>query len=112
MLQALSGNTHEVKTGIDIWNGATGEYLSGIETTRVTFRELCQHEIERFVGIVKPLDRAGAYTVDGPGSLLVAGYQGCYYNVLGLPLVLLHENLLKIDFDLFASMNAQKARFL
>jgi len=112
MLERLSADTHEVKTGIDVWDGATGRHTHSIETTRVTFRDLRRGEIERFVDIVQPLDRAGAYTVDGPGSLLVARYEGCYHNVLGLPLVLLHGMLLESGFDLFSEMNAQDTRFL
>ncbi len=112
MLERLSGDTHEVKTGIHVRDIAKGQQQHDIETTRVTFRELKPEEIGRFVEIVQPLDRAGAYTVDGPGSLLVAGYEGCYYNVLGLPLVLLHGMLLELGFDLFSEMNAQDARFL
>ena len=112
MLEKLSGNTHEVKTGISVWNGVTNEYKNAVETTKVTFRNLSAEEIARFVEIVQPLDRAGAYTVDGPGSLLVSEYNGCYYNVLGLPLVRLHGVLLECDYDLFKNMNANTARFL
>jgi septum formation protein len=112
MLEELSGKTHEVKTGVSVWNGTSGEYVNAIETTYVTFRDLSQHEISRFVEIVQPLDRAGAYTVDGPGSLLVSGYMGCYHNVLGLPLVLLHGILLKFGYDLFGNMSEDTARFL
>ena len=72
MLRRLSGNTHQVVTGIAILNTATGQTVEGAETTDVTFRALTDVEINRFVEIVHPVDRAGAYTVDGPGSLLVA----------------------------------------
>lgn len=112
MLRSLSGATHRVLTGVHIWSGETGTELGGVETTDVTFRELRDVEIERFVEIVQPLDRAGAYTVDGPGSLLVSGYAGCFYNVLGLPLVRLHSMLLQSGYDLSGEMDAKKTRFL
>ena len=66
---------------------ATGRTAEGFESTDVTFRTLTPCEIRRFVEAVRPLDRAGAYTVDGPGGLLVERYDGCYQNVLGLPIV-------------------------
>lgn len=112
MLRRLSGNTHHVVTGLSITNTYTGKSIEGSETTGVSFRPLNTEEIERFVDIVKPLDRAGAYTVDGPGSLLVARYEGCFYNVLGLPLVKLDMLLRQVDVHLFARMRAEGAVFL
>ena len=90
----------------------SGCRIEGTETTSVTFRLLDRSEIERFVDIVNPLDRAGAYTVDGPGSLIVAGYQGCFYNVLGLPIVKLDTLLRTFDFHLFEAMQPEETVFL
>lgn len=112
MLQHLSGRTHQVCTGLALCNTATGARIEGTETTDVTFRTLELSEIERFVDIVNPLDRAGAYTVDGPGSLIVAGYHGCYYNVLGLPLVRLDTLLREMGIHLFQEMRREGAVFL
>ena len=112
MLTRLSGNTHEVLTAVVLYDQATHTRYEALETTGVTFRELTQEDIERFVSIVKPLDRAGAYTVDGPGSLLVERYDGCYYNVLGLPLVRLHQLMGDAGYDLFAAINPLNTRFL
>jgi len=112
MLRRLSGNTHHVVTGLAITHTGTGKALEGSETTAVSFRPLTTAEIEAFVDIVNPLDRAGAYTVDGPGSLLVARYEGCFYNVLGLPLVRLDLMLRQIGVELFPLMRAEGAVFL
>lgn len=112
MLTCLSGNTHEVLTGVAIQNTATGDTAEGIETTRVTFRELSEDDIARFIDAVKPLDRAGAYTVDGPGSLLVSRYEGCYQNVLGLPMVRLDGLFQELGDSLFARVRAGSAKFL
>jgi len=112
MLYRLSGNTHQVVTGIAVANTADGRKARGSETTDVTFRSLTDEEIETFVQVVNPLDRAGAYTVDGPGSLLVSRYDGCYYNVLGLPIVRLDKLLRKVGVSLFQRINAEKAKFL
>lgn len=112
MLRRLSGNTHHVVTGVAVCNTETGKHVEGSETTGVSFRPLSTSEIERFVDIVNPLDRAGAYTVDGPGSLLVARYDGCYYNVLGLPIVKLDQLLREVGFDLFSAIRPEHTTFL
>lgn len=112
MLQRLSGNTHQVLTAVAVRDVGPDRAGEAVVSTGVTFRELAAHEIDRFIEIVQPLDRAGAYTVDGPGSLLVAGYSGCYYNVLGLPLVRLHELLLTLGIDLFTEIDGTRSRFL
>ena len=112
MLRRLSGRTHDVITGLAIGDAAKGALIDGYERTGVTFRELTDAEIEHFVHAVKPLDRAGAYTVDGPGSLLVARYDGCYQNVLGLPMVRLSILLRELGYDLFEMMDGPRAVFL
>jgi septum formation protein len=112
MLRRLSGNTHQVVTGLALCDTATGRCAEGAETTDVTFRPLAEAEIARFVDIVNPLDRAGAYTVDGPGSLLVARYDGCYQNVLGLPIVKLDKLLRGLGVRLFEALHPDRARFL
>lgn len=112
MLRRLSGNTHQVVTGIAVMDTATGRSAEGAESTDVTFRQLTDAEIARFVEIVNPVDRAGAYTVDGPGSLLVARYDGCYQNVLGLPVVKLDKLLRQIGVHLFELMDPRRAVFL
>ncbi len=112
MLRRLSGTTHQVVTGIAVTDTATGRSVEGVESTDVTFRQLTDAEIARFVEIVNPVDRAGAYTVDGPGSLLVARYDGCYQNVLGLPIVKLDKLLRQIGVNLFDLMDRRRAVFL
>jgi len=112
MLRRLSGNTHQVITGMAIMDKGSGCMATGSESTDVTFRPLSENEINRFVDTVRPLDRAGAYTVDGPGSLLVSRYDGCYQNVLGLPIVRLDKLLRTLGYSLFELMHPEKARFL
>jgi len=112
MLRELSGRTHEVVTGLAVVNTGSGRHVEGSETTRVTFRDLTDEEIGHFVHAVKPVDRAGAYTVDGPGSLLVARYDGCFQNVLGLPIVRLDLLLRTLGYDLFEIMDGPRSTFL
>lgn len=112
MLRRLSGRTHDVLTGLAIADTRSGKRIEGCERTGVTFCTLTDSEIDHFVHAVKPLDRAGAYTVDGPGSLLVARYDGCYQNVLGLPMVRLQTLLLELGHDLFELMDGPRSVFL
>lgn len=112
MLRLLSGRTHQVLTGLSLVNTKTGESAEGFESTDVTFRTLAEDEIDRFVEAVNPVDRAGAYTVDGPGSLIVAAYTGCYQNVLGLPMVRLDLLFRELGLSLFNLMDGARSRFL
>ena len=87
MLTFLSGDLHEVMTGICVINQETGQVWREVEITRVYFRSLTDREIKAYVASGEPLDKAGAYGIQGLGGLLVEKIDGCYYNVVGLPLV-------------------------
>lgn len=112
MLRTLSGNTHTVVTGLAIHNTTTNETTLGAEHTQVTFRDLSDDEIQRFIDVVNPLDRAGAYTIDGPGTLLVSAYNGCYQNVLGFPMAQLDHMLRHHGLHLFHHIHPHRAQFL
>jgi septum formation protein len=87
MLTFLSGNVHEVLTGICVINCLTKEVWQDVEVTKVYFRSLTTQEIKAYLASKEPLDKAGAYGIQGLGSLLIEKIEGCYYNVVGLPLV-------------------------
>lgn len=93
MLEKLSGKTHFVVTGVSVIERASGRELVSSEVTEVTFRKLSESEIEGYVRSGEPLDKAGAYGIQGLGALLVKSIRGCYFNVVGLPLVCLSELL-------------------
>ncbi|MCD6287739.1 MAG: septum formation protein Maf [Candidatus Hydrogenedentes bacterium] len=101
MLGLLNGRTHQVITGVAVVRVPDGVEVTGHEITDVTFRRLSSREIERYLDKIDPHDRAGAYTVDGAGSLLVERFAGCFYNVLGLPLVRLDIMLRQFGISLF-----------
>jgi len=86
MLAMLSGRTHKVYTGLALIDAARKTTVSHVEVTEVTFRELSDDEIADYVATGEPMDKAGAYGIQGKGSLLVSGIKGCYFNVVGLPL--------------------------
>ena len=84
MLSALSGRTHQVYTGVSLFH--RGERRTEHEVTAVTFRPLSQEEIAAYVATGEPMDKAGAYGIQGLGALLVERLEGDYFNVMGLPL--------------------------
>lgn len=87
MLRTLSGRSHEVVTGICLAH--RGASRSGLETTVVTFAPMSEADIAWYVATGEPLDKAGAYHVDGRGALFVASVSGSPSNVAGLPVRLL-----------------------
>lgn len=84
MLERLSGRTHTVHTAVVVW--AAGQLLSEVVSSTVRFRRLNAREIERYVQTGEPLDKAGAYGIQGAGGALVASVEGSYTNIVGLPL--------------------------
>jgi septum formation protein len=93
MLSVLSGRRHEVITGLAVVDAATGQSTVRTSATQVWFRKLSDLEIEAYVATGEPLDKAGAYGIQERGALLVERIEGCYSNVVGLPLSLLGEML-------------------
>ena len=91
MLTALSGRTHQVYTGVTLLQD--GRRLTEHEVTAVTFRPLSPGEIAAYVSTGEPMDKAGAYAIQGLGALLVERLEGDYFNVMGLPLCRLGEML-------------------
>jgi septum formation protein len=89
MLTLLSGKAHSVITGLAVMDAATGRALTRTSLTRVWFRSLSQQEIASYVATGEPLDKAGAYGIQERGAVFVERIDGCYFNVVGLPLSLL-----------------------
>ena len=93
MLRRLSGRTHEVITGLAVLSWPKGERCVEQEITRVTFAALKEGEIEDYVASGEPLGKAGAYAIQGLGGRFVERVEGCYFNVVGLPLARLYRIL-------------------
>ena len=84
MLRRLSGRSHTVFTAVAVtWGGRT---LSAVEEVGVTFRPLTDREIEAYVDTGEPMDKAGAYGIQGYGATIVTRVDGDYFSVMGLPL--------------------------
>ena len=93
MLRRLSGKSHEVYTGVSVID-AEGT-LCEAETSTVHFRAISDEEIRRYIATGEPMDKAGAYGAQGKGALFVRMIEGDFFNVMGLPLCLLGQMLLK-----------------
>lgn len=94
MLKALSNNTHEVITGVTITTKQKQETFSS--TTKVTFTELSDEEIEYYINTYKPYDKAGSYGIqEWIGYIGISRIEGSYYNVMGLPIQNLYQRLKK-----------------
>ncbi len=85
MLSSLSGRWHEVWTGICVYNRSGHIEITKAVKTDVEFRELSIPEIEEYIESGEPMDKAGAYGIQGQGKIFVKGIKGSYHNVIGLP---------------------------
>jgi septum formation protein len=90
MLGLLSGKWHAVLTGMALLNRSSSKLSLARELTEVKFAALREDEIEWYIGTGEPMDKAGAYAIQGLGARFVEGIKGDYYNVVGLPVRLLY----------------------
>lgn len=99
MVRMLQGRTHTVMTGAAVVR-PDGVILSCVEKTQVTFRSMTEDEAEAYVEQGESMDKAGAYAIQGKGMLLVQRVDGCYFNVVGLPLERLSRMLAELGWPL------------
>ena len=103
MLRRLSGVSHTVFTGLALLHGETGRRITACEATRVTFDTLTDAEIDAYVASGAPMDKAGAYGIQGDlGAVFVARIEGDFYTVMGLPLHRLYRLLREHFSDLLS----------
>ena len=93
MIMRLQGRTHTVYTGFALHDAKDGRTVQGYETTEVTMRPFPIETARDYLTTNEPFDKAGAYGIQGYGAVLISGIQGCYFNVMGLPLSRLMETL-------------------
>jgi septum formation protein len=101
MLSRLSGDKHEVATGMALVDAASGRFESAVSITAVWFKHLSDMEIDAYVMTGDPLDKAGAYGIQGPAALFVEKIEGCFFNVVGLPLNQLYDLLLRMQMPIW-----------
>ena len=98
MLSALSGNNHKVYTGLCVIDTKTNNIVQEVAFTNVKFSKLTNNEIQEYIETGSPMDKAGAYGIQDFGAVFVEKIEGCYYNVMGLPLNVLYKILKTMDF--------------
>lgn len=93
MVTALQGREHEVFSGIACIEVASGKQLIGHRRTKVRMKPLSPAQVERYVDTGEPMDKAGSYAIQGVGAMFIEGIEGCYFNVVGLPVAALADML-------------------
>lgn len=96
MLEKLSGRTHAVLTGVALIRLPDAERISFVETTLVQFAPLSAEEITCYLATGEPHDKAGAYAIQGYAARYIPRIEGCYFNVVGLPLARLQHSLIQM----------------
>ncbi|MCY6370752.1 Maf-like protein [Clostridium ganghwense] len=100
MLKLLSGNIHQVYSGVVIYDTVSKKIKTDYVCTNVKFSELTEEEIKKYIATGEPMDKAGAYGIQGFGGIFVEKIEGCYYNVVGLPLNKLNYMLREMGVNL------------
>lgn len=102
MLKALSGNWHDVISGLALYHADNGQMVSGSSITAVKFLPLGQEDIAWYINTQEPMDKAGGYGIQGLGMIFIEKIEGSYTNVVGLPIELLKKLLKKMEIDLLS----------
>jgi septum formation protein len=100
MLATIAGKTHVVYTGVTLQNAAAGHHDTRVAESEVRMLPLTEREIAWYVATGEPLDKAGAYAVQGIGAMFIDSVHGSYSNVVGLPLALLYQMLKRAGIEL------------
>jgi septum formation protein len=101
MLQSFSGKSQEVYSGVALIDCETGEEIKDYEVTKVKFRDLTDDEINNYIKTGEPMDKAGAYAIQGLSSIFIERIEGCYKNVMGFPVYNIYKNLNKMGVNIF-----------
>lgn len=101
MLASLSGRRHEVLTGVAVLRQPDGFLCCHAEKTAVTMREISREEIAWYLASGEPYDKAGGYGIQGKAAVFVEKLEGCYFNVVGLPLMALCRLLAEVGVQIW-----------
>ena len=101
-LSLLSGKTLRIYSGIAIIDIKNNKEITDVEITKVKFKKLNKKEIDGYIKTKEPLGKAGAFGIQGIGAVFIEKIDGCYSNVVGLPLFNLYKNLNKLNIDIFS----------
>lgn len=103
MLKELSGQEHQVYTGIALVDKVSGEQEVAAEVTMVKFKELTDGEIRAYLATGEPFDKAGAYAIQGRAAVFIEGIKGDYNNVVGLPVYRLAQLLKRFNVEILSN---------
>jgi septum formation protein len=112
MLRSLSGRWHEVVSGVCLLDCRSGRFRAAANRSRVHFRRLDADEIQCYLETGEYSDKAGAYAIQGYASMFIDRIEGCYFNVVGLPIVTFRELCTQLGIDLFREIGITKGRRL
>jgi len=112
MLRVLSGSSHRVLTGITVVDAWTGRVESDVVETLVSMLPLSEEDIDRYVASGEPLGKAGGYAIQELGAVIVKGIDGCFHNVVGLPLSCLNTLLRKFGFNILPQADSPREKNL
>ena len=101
LLKAFSGKTILVYTGLCVIDAKKGKSACGVSVSKVHVKRLSRKKIDRFVKIAGPHDKAGGFSIEGPGAFIFDNIEGSFYNVLGLPMIKLNELFEELGVSLF-----------
>lgn len=101
LLKSFSGKELHVYSGVAMIDCETGTEIKDCEISEVKFRELSDEEIDRYVKTGEPMDKAGAFAVQGLGSIFIEKINGCYANIVGFPISNIYKNLSKLGVNIF-----------
>jgi septum formation protein len=109
MINALAGKEHTVITGLAVVDSTSGEERTGYQSTLVRMKEIPADRIKKYVATGEPFDKAGAYAVQGKASVFIEEINGCFFNVVGLPVGKLDSMLHSVGVDLFEFIKSDKS---
>ncbi|VVB79472.1 Septum formation protein Maf [uncultured archaeon] len=101
MLKSFSGKSQEVYSGIALIDCKTKKEIKDFEVTTLKFRKMNDEEIKKYVETGEPMDKAGAYAVQGLSSIFIEKVNGCYQNIVGFPIHKIYQSLTKLGVDIF-----------
>jgi len=105
LLRTFSGKTILVYTGLCVIDVKKGKSVSGIDVSKVRVKRLSRQKQDKFIKISRPYDKAGGFSIEGPGTFVFDNIEGSFYNILGLPMIKLDQLFEKLGVDFWASMS-------
>jgi len=100
LLNAFSAKTILVYTGLCVIDATKGKSVSGIAVSKIRLNRLSPKKIDKFVNVAGPHDKAGGFSIEGPGAFVFDNIEGSFYNILGLPMMRLNQLFEKLGVDL------------